>query len=255
MSRIVTLSAVAVTLGAWAGAVQHVLSVTNVTLEQQHLVSPARRAPASVLVGRGGRFFKRCVDVTTALLVGIPTLPLLGALLVMIRLDSPGPSVYSCQRVGTGGRPFKCYKVRSMYSDAEARLEECLAADPKLREEYARYRKLRRDPRITRAGKILRRYSLDELLQLWNVLKGDMSIVGPRPYESVEVPLMAGAERVIHAMKPGITGLWQVSGRNHLNFDNRIRLDVRYVQEWSVSLDLKILVRTIPVVLSGTGAY
>jgi lipopolysaccharide/colanic/teichoic acid biosynthesis glycosyltransferase len=217
--------------------------------------SEATNEGASALPGSGGRFFKRCVDVTLALLVGIAVLPLFVALWVLIRLDSPGPGVYWCLRVGRGGRPFKCFKFRSMYQDADWRLEEFLDTDPRLREEYGRYRKLRRDPRITRAGRILRRYSLDELLQLWNVLKGEMSIVGPRPYDIVEVPLMAGAERIIHAMRPGITGLWQVSGRNEASFAERIALDVRYVRNWSAAMDLEILVRTIPVVLSGTGAY
>ena len=197
---------------------------------------------------------KRCVDLVIASVLGVFALPLVAIICVLIRLDSPGPAVYWRTRVGKDGRCFRCFKFRSMYQDADARLEEFLS-DPELGHEYARYRKFRSDPRVTRVGKILRRFSLDELMQVWNVLKGDMSIVGPRPYDDVEVPLMAGAERIIHSVRRGITGLWQVSGRNEKSFDERLALDVRYVRDRSPSLDLKILVRTIPVVLSGRGAY
>jgi lipopolysaccharide/colanic/teichoic acid biosynthesis glycosyltransferase len=141
-----------------------------------------------------------------------------------------------------------------MYRDADEHLGTILSGDAQLHDEYSLYHKLRDDPRITRVGRILRRFSLDELPQLWNVLRGDMSLVGPRPYEVSELPAMDGQDRVIMSIRPGITGLWQVSGRSTLSFAERLELDVTYVQKRSRWLDLKIFIRTVPTVLSGYGA-
>jgi lipopolysaccharide/colanic/teichoic acid biosynthesis glycosyltransferase len=142
-----------------------------------------------------------------------------------------------------------------MYQDADARLAHLLETDQELRRQYQCHHKLRPDARITRVGKILRRYSLDELPQLWNVLKGDMSIIGPRPYDPDEIPVMEGKERIIQMVRPGLTGLWQVSGRANTSFSERLALDVYYVSNRSICLALRILIRTVWAVVSGDGAY
>ena len=142
-----------------------------------------------------------------------------------------------------------------MYEDADVRFATILTANAQLREEYGRYHKLHRDPRITRVGRILRRFSLDELPQLWNVFVGDMSLVGPRPYDVTELAAMRRGDRVILTVRPGLTGLWQILGRNTMSFAHRLDLDRKYVREWSPWLELRIVVRTLPAVLSGRGAF
>ncbi len=156
--------------------------------------------------------------------------------------------------MGQGGRCFRVLKFRTMHVGAHERLHEVLDRDPQARAEYEQYAKLKDDPRVTRVGRLLRRTSLDELPQLWNVLRGEMSLVGPRAYMPGELPRMNGRARTIGRAMPGVTGLWQVSGRNHLTFEERIDLDRRYVQNWSLSLDLYLLARTVPTVLFGRGA-
>jgi lipopolysaccharide/colanic/teichoic acid biosynthesis glycosyltransferase len=152
------------------------------------------------------------------------------------------------------GRIFTIFKFRSMYCDADERLADVLDADPERRREYERYHKLEDDPRVTPIGRILRDYSLDELPQLLNVVLGNMSLVGPRAYLPAELEDMRGLEKVILQTPPGVTGLWQVSGRNNLPFDRRVNLDVHYVQNWSVWLDLYLIARTLPTVVTGEGA-
>lgn len=152
------------------------------------------------------------------------------------------------------GRIFTVLKFRTMYADADRKLDRILATDPERRREYERYHKLEDDPRVTPVGRFLRRYSLDELPQVFNVLRGEMSLVGPRAYMPTELPQMNGLSWAVLQVPPGITGLWQVSGRNALSFDQRLDLDVHYVQNWSVWLDLYLLARTVPTVLSGEGA-
>jgi Undecaprenyl-phosphate galactose phosphotransferase WbaP len=197
---------------------------------------------------------KRILDIAGAFVILTLISPLLLTMSLLIRLDSDGPVLYRQERMGENGRTFTLLKFRSMYSDAEDRLEQVLKNDPKRRREYEKYRKLRDDPRVTDVGHVLRRYSLDELPQLLNVLRGDMSLVGPRAYMPEELPKMKGLERVILRTRPGVTGLWQVSGRNELTFEKRVDLDVHYVQNWSVWLDLYLLIRTVPTVLRGEGA-
>jgi lipopolysaccharide/colanic/teichoic acid biosynthesis glycosyltransferase len=141
-----------------------------------------------------------------------------------------------------------------MHVNADAILADLLAEDPALRREYERFHKLQNDPRVTRIGRVLRRYSLDELPQLFNVLLGDMSLVGPRAYMPKELPKMKNLASIVLQTPPGITGLWQVSGRNALSFERRVDLDVHYFKNWSPWLDLYLLIRTVPVVLSGEGA-
>jgi lipopolysaccharide/colanic/teichoic acid biosynthesis glycosyltransferase len=198
---------------------------------------------------------KRGFDIVMALLLGIPMLLLAVIICIAIRAESAGSIFYRAVRVGKHGRLFGCLKFRSMYRDADVVLTRLLEEDPRLRAEYECRHKLERDPRITRVGRLLRRFSLDELPQLWNVFKGDMSIVGPRPYNAVEIPALGDRARIIQQVRPGLTGLWQVSGRANTSFAERVALECTYVAQHSLRLDLYILVRTVWVVLSGDGAY
>jgi Undecaprenyl-phosphate galactose phosphotransferase WbaP len=208
----------------------------------------------NVALRPGARFVKRAVDVLGAALATILLAPVLAVIALLIRMDSPGAVVYRQERMGREGRIVTILKFRTMYEDADQKLAEILASDPALREEYERYHKLQNDPRVTRIGTFLRRYSLDELPQIFNVLRGDMSLVGPRAYMPSELTKMNGLARAVLQSPPGMTGLWQVSGRNQLSFADRVNLDVHYIQNWSPWLDLYLLVRTGPVVLSGEGA-
>ncbi|HWP09428.1 MAG TPA: exopolysaccharide biosynthesis polyprenyl glycosylphosphotransferase [Polyangiaceae bacterium] len=205
------------------------------------------------LLLRGPRIVKRAMDIIITGIGLILALPLLVPLAIMIRLDSPGSAFHKQKRLGQDGVRFEALKFRTMFLDAEARLSEVLASDPALRAEYEESHKLVRDPRVTRVGRFLRKFSLDEIPQLWNVLMGDMSLVGPRPYLEREIPDMAQKESVILRVKPGITGIWQVTVRNESTFEQRLQLDVEYVRNWSPWLDLYILARTVPVVFGGTG--
>ncbi len=192
---------------------------------------------------------KRGLDVAGAGLLLLLSLPLLLAIAAAIRLTSPGPALFAQTRIGYRCRPFRMLKFRSMVADAE-RLETVLA-----RAEGRTFLKLTRDPRITPLGRLLRRYSLDELPQLWNVLRGDMSLVGPRPLLLTDLERFPRRHQERRfAMPPGLTGLWQVSGRSDLADDERIRLDLAYVEAWSLGLDLRLLARTLPAVLGAEGA-
>jgi Undecaprenyl-phosphate galactose phosphotransferase WbaP len=202
----------------------------------------------------GERALKRAIDVVGASLALLLLSPLFGVLSLLIWAGSTGPVFYRQERMGAGGEPFDVLKFRSMYSDAESRLDEVLEENPERRKEYETYHKLSDDPRVTPVGKFLRRYSLDELPQLLNVLWGDMSLVGPRAYMPAERSKMKELDPVVLKCAPGVTGLWQVSGRNNLSFEERVDLDVHYVQNWSLALDFYLLARTVPVVLSGEGA-
>ncbi len=202
------------------------------------------------------RFLKRGMDLILSTVFLLLTSPLMILIALAIKLDSKGPVLFCQERVGRGGRVFRIYKFRTMYEDAEDRLEACLAEDPERRRKWLIYRKLDNDPRVTRVGRVLRRFSLDELPQLINVLKGEMSLVGPRPAMVEEIKdYYAEKAHFYLAVRPGITGLWQVSGRNNLSFDERVRLDSWYVKNWSPWLDLVILMKTIPAVLRCEGSY
>ncbi len=202
----------------------------------------------------GGQLLvKNLIDRTGSLLGLVVLAPLLALLVVLIRRDSPGPAVFRQQRVGLNGRPFTCYKLRSMHVDAEARLAELTAANVHARDGVLF--KLKDDPRVTRIGRTLRRLSLDELPQLLNVLKGDMSLVGPRPPLPKEVDQYELDVRRRLLVKPGITGLWQVSGRSDLTWEESVRLDLSYVDNWSPRLDTVIVLRTVWAVLASRGAY
>jgi lipopolysaccharide/colanic/teichoic acid biosynthesis glycosyltransferase len=202
----------------------------------------------------GPRFAKRIIDVVLTILGGIFIFPILVLLAILIRLDSSGPAFYRQKRLGQDGMRFSALKFRTMYGDGEQRLKDLLEKDPKLKKEYDEFHKLARDPRVTRLGRILRKYSLDELPQIWNVLRGDMSLVGPRPYLEREIPEMNQQEGIILRVKPGITGMWQVTDRNATGFSERLKMDVEYVRNWSPWLDIYILARTLSVVVAGTGS-
>lgn len=198
---------------------------------------------------------KRALDLSLCLpVVLLCALP--GLLLaLLIRLDSPGPVLYRQRRLGKGGKPFHVFKFRTMRQDADAVLARYLEANPELREEWEKDRKLRHDPRITRVGRFLRKSSLDELPQLLNVLRGEMSLVGPRPIVENEISKYGEVYADYCRVRPGITGLWQVSGRNNTTYEERVSLDRYYVTNWCIWMDLWILARTFPVVLTGYGAY
>lgn len=195
------------------------------------------------------------VNVSIATLALIFILPLMLLVALAIFLQDGGPVVFAHRRVGRNGRHFHCLKFRSMAADAEARLADLLARDPVAREEWAQDHKLKNDPRITRLGAFLRKSSLDELPQLVNVLRGEMSLVGPRPIVDDEVSKYGRRFQHYCAVKPGITGLWQVSGRNDVSYRTRVALDCTYARSKSLALDLWIMVATVPAVLCRRGSY
>jgi exopolysaccharide production protein ExoY len=176
---------------------------------------------------------------------------------VAVRLTTGSPVIFGHQRIGRDGLVFKCYKFRSMVPDADQVLAHLLATDPNAREEWARDFKLKNDPRVTRVGRFIRKTSLDEFPQLWNVLVNEMSIVGPRPVVRKELDTYySGAYREHYlSVKPGLTGLWQVSGRNDMEYAERVELDRSYVASWGVWLDLTIVMRTVGVMFGRRGAY
>lgn len=193
---------------------------------------------------------KRAMDLVLTILGGILILPLFLLLCALVWVESRGGSVfYKAHRMGRNDRAFACVKFRTMVPDAENVLAKMLAEDPEAREEYGKYHKLRDDPRITRVGRFLRKTSLDELPQLWNVLRGEMSLVGPRPYLPRESADIGATQAEILRVYPGITGPWQVDGRNSTSFGERVQIDVHYVRNWSIWLDLVILARTARGVL------
>jgi undecaprenyl-phosphate galactose phosphotransferase len=222
---------------------------------------PARDQGALQRLGlRAGFAAKRVLDILAAGSLLLLLSPFFLIAVVLIRLDG-GPALFGQMRVGRDGRRFRCLKFRSMCIDAQARLAAILDSDPDARAEWETHQKLRRDPRVTRIGRFLRETSLDELPQLLNVLWGDMSLVGPRPIMAPEVPGYEGDQAYYHgpsfplyaACTPGITGLWQVSGRTDTTHDERIRLDGWYARNWSFWLDLVILLRTVRVILNRSG--
>lgn len=198
---------------------------------------------------------KRGIDLLFTFTVGLFLFPVLLILAIAVRLDSSGPAMFAHTRLGRNGRHFKVYKFRTMAVNGDAILAEHLAATPEARTEWEETQKLKDDPRVTRMGKFLRKTSLDELPQLINVLSGEMSLVGPRPIVDSEVEKYGEDYALYTRVRPGITGLWQVSGRNDVSYEERVRLDHYYVCNWSVWLDILIIVRTVPEVLHCSGAY
>jgi Undecaprenyl-phosphate galactose phosphotransferase WbaP len=203
----------------------------------------------------GSRIVKRALDLVFVLAGGVVALPLVAIIAAMIKLTSPGPVFYGQRRYGRGGGPFIAWKFRSMVTNANQALEEHLKSDPSLRQEWTLTQKLKRDPRVTSFGRFLRHTSLDELPQLWNILIGEMSLVGPRPIIASEIARYGEDFALYKKVTPGLTGMWQVSGRNLLSYQQRIGFDVYYVRNWSPWLDLYILACTVKTVLRGDGAY
>jgi len=198
---------------------------------------------------------KRIVDITLALSGILLLAPLLIICFLATIATSRGPAIFRHRRVGFNGKHFDCYKFRTMVTDAPERLRKLLESDPAAAAEWTANRKLRNDPRVTAIGAILRKSSLDELPQLFNVLKGDMSIVGPRPVTDDELERYSTAIGAYLACRPGITGLWQVSGRSTTTYDKRVACDAFYARNWSMTLDAKILIVTIPSLLASDSAY
>jgi len=204
-----------------------------------------RRKFQAPVGGRGKRLF----DIVIASLALVLVSPLMIAMAIIIRIRMGSPVIYSHPRVGVKGKIFRCYKFRTMVNNGSEVLERHLAEDPASAEEWSTARKLSNDPRVTRLGQLLRRSSIDELPQLFNVLRGDMSLVGPRPIVVDELkPYGKNAEEYL-AARPGITGIWQVCGRNSLAYSNRVKLDAMYVHRWSMLVDLAILLKTVPALL------
>ena len=237
-----------------------------------HVLSPRQDAPSLWCAGgeRAGRteiqftdslaiplarMCKRTMDVGFILLASPLILPLTLGLAAIVKVTSKGPAFYCQKRLTTGGRHFFAWKFRSMVTNADEVLQKVLAKDPELRDEWARDHKLKQDPRITAIGSLLRKTSLDELPQLWNVLMGDMSLVGPRPIVDDEIGKYGEVYQLYKMVLPGITGLWQISGRNNTSYAERLDYDRYYVRNWSPWLDLFILLRTVKTVLLREGAY
>jgi len=201
------------------------------------------------------RVVKRFCDVVLVLISLPVLLPILGIVSALVMLNSPGPVFYSHRRIRKGGAFFSMWKFRTMCVNSEEFLEDYLAQHPEARREWNRTHKLRHDPRITPIGSFLRRYSMDELPQLWNVLTGQMSLVGPRPIVAAEVERYGDCFDCYCRVKPGLTGLWQISGRSALSYEERVALDCEYVGRWSLGEDVRILSKTLSTVVNQEGAY
>ncbi len=244
-----------------SGSFQHVLvipnlsGVTNSAVVARDLAGTFAVEIKYNLLNPWALRAKRVVDLCATVAGGLLILPLLLLLALLVYLESGGPVFYKDQRMGRDGNLFSCLKFRTMVLDAEALLQRMIEEDEELRREYFRYHKLRDDPRVTRVGRFLRKTSLDELPQLWNVLRGEMSLVGPRPYLPRESKEIGITQSEILRVPPGMTGPWQVAGRNQTYFDDRVRMDAYYVRDWSIWLDLVLLARTVKTVLRGGGAY
>jgi Undecaprenyl-phosphate galactose phosphotransferase WbaP len=206
------------------------------------------------LLDNGSRLVKRAIDLASSALLTLFLLPLMAIISVLVVVESGFPVFYLQKRLGRRGRPFHMCKFRTMNHNSAEILERYLASNSELRREWAENHKLRNDPRITRVGKVLRKTSLDELPQLWNVLKGEMSLVGPRPIVSAEVAMYRETYSLYSKTTPGLTGLWQVSGRSRTTYAERVAYDSYYVRNWSVWMDIYLLAKTVGTVLSGDGA-
>lgn len=224
-------------------------------VEADRLVAWAGNPPAGGINKIHGSALKRAMDLAMAFTVLTFLSPVLLGIYALLKIFDPGPALFSQLRVGRDGRTFTVYKFRTMRIDAQERLDHLLATDPKAAAEWAEFQKLKRDPRVTMLGRILRKSSLDELPQLLNIVRGEMSVIGPRPVTSGEVHRYGADYPYYTAVRPGVLGLWQVKGRNKLTYPERIAYDVQYVKTWSIWQDIKILFMAVPVVLLGLGAY
>ena len=201
------------------------------------------------------RLIKRIFDLVMGFIICIPAVPILILCYFWVKFDSKGPVFFNAKRIGKGGKEFTCYKFRSMYVNSDEILQKYLAENPKAKKEWDEFKKLHDyDPRVTKAGRIMRRTSLDELPQLLNVLKGEMSLVGPRPYLPREIKDMGEFYKIIIQTVPGITGYWQVNGRSDVTFEGRLKMDNWYIHNWSVWIDMVLLFKTIKAVFFSKGA-
>jgi Undecaprenyl-phosphate galactose phosphotransferase WbaP len=207
------------------------------------------------LLDSGSRIAKRTIDLAASTMLTLFLLPLMAIISLLIVMESGFPVFYFQKRLGRGGRTFHMWKFRTMVQNSAVVLDHCLANNSELRKEWVECQKLRNDPRITRVGRMLRKTSLDELPQLWNVIKGEMSLVGPRPIVDAEVAKYQASYSVYVKTTPGLTGLWQVSGRNRTTYAERVAYDTYYVRNWSVWMDIYLLAKTVGAVLTGDGAY
>lgn len=210
------------------------------------------RAPEKTAVGLYGRFGKRILDVALILVFVPLLLPLIAILALLVRLDG-GPGFYGHKRIGRGGLMFRCWKIRTMMPDADQALQDYLTGDPVAALEWARSFKLKNDPRVTPLGRFLRKTSLDELPQIWNVLRGEMSLVGPRPITAGELVFYGTDQQAYLSQRPGVTGLWQVHGRADGCYTRRVRFDHNYLHEMGLRTDITLIVRTAFCVLTRTG--
>lgn len=202
-----------------------------------------------------GKSSKRAIDLIVAITALLLLSPLLLIIAMIVKLSDRGPVFYSHTRIGVGGAAFGCLKFRTMKTDASAQLAELLQNNPAARIEWETTRKLKDDPRITAVGDILRRSSIDELPQLINIVRGEMSLVGPRPVTAEELPRYGEHMWAYMAVRPGLTGHWQTSGRNDVSYEHRVSLDVQYINNWSLVRDFVIIAKTIPALFSQRGSY
>jgi exopolysaccharide production protein ExoY len=202
-----------------------------------------------------GGFIKRGFDIVGALMGMIVLSPLFLLIALLVRFSDGGSVFYGHRRIGRGGRVFHCLKFRTMVEDGDAVLAAHLKANPEARAEWDATRKLKDDPRVTRVGAVLRKLSIDELPQMINIVQGDMSIVGPRPVVREELENYGSAAVFYLKSRPGLTGLWQVSGRNDISYDTRVAFDRRYVENWSLIEDIRIIIKTVPAVCMTRGSY
>jgi exopolysaccharide production protein ExoY len=210
---------------------------------------------SSILQTHVDSILKRSFDICFAITFLVVALPFLILLSIALQIDSPGRLFFLQERVGHRGNRFRCIKFRTMREDAEQILEELLAACPSARREWEQDHKLRNDPRVSGLGVLVRKLSLDELPQLINILRGEMSVVGPRPIVSAEIPKYGRFFRDYCSVKPGLTGLWQVSGRNDVTYDQRVQMDSDYAYRATFMFDLQIIAKTLPAVIAARGAY
>jgi lipopolysaccharide/colanic/teichoic acid biosynthesis glycosyltransferase len=218
-------------------------------------VEPPVRGEANAVGETAYRGVKRLLDVVLGGALFLVALPLMAVIALLIARDSAGPILIHQIRVGLGGVGFTMLKFRTMHPGADEDLEDVLTRDPELRLTWDQFQKLLHDPRLTAVGRWLRRYSLDELPQLWNVVRGEMSLVGPRPFLPEQREFYGPAFEDYARVRPGMTGLWQISGRNRLSFEERVALDAAYLRRRTLWLDLVILARTVGVVARATGAF
>ena len=228
---------------------------TNMSLHMKDFGGILGFSSTNYLTKSGSVFIKRFIDLAICILVSPIVLPVVGIIALIVKFTSPGPVFYGHKRVGKNHSELKCWKFRSMCIDAEERLKEILATDPVRAAEWEKDRKFTDDPRVTKFGKILRKTSLDELPQLWNIFTGQMSFVGPRPVTEPELAKYKQFSEYVLSVTPGLSGMWQISGRSDTGYEERINLDTYYIQNWSIWLDIWIIIKTIVVVLKGKGAY